>query len=924
MSDLKDLINERNLVSLNYNQKYLGNVLKEVLSIFKQHSIRISGLEAERSKYITKDTFDALNEHINQIKDEVREGLNFTKLKLDEYNNIIEDKFNSLKEWSENLHTNVLSDTKQMISDEMETISLKFATDEKNSLLEARIDTMDEKITKLVSELQEKADLDLCTITTSNLEMLDRRVGEVESNMAVVHKQLIDLPSMSHDLKDLVLEFPVVTKRIEKKVNDVINTVKSIKPITQAVELEKRNSTYDYQRFEPGKLDGTSKEVDSQLDAGKVGIVSSDMGGKPLNKSSSREGSSSRESDLDVGTKIDDPLKDFMAEGKREENIGKEEFGNMFANDYEPIRLTSQAKIDLLDDLIPETLHSPFDQFSQEQNTLSPMTHGYKDVNNPETTTYMVSSDSNQSGGTWVPLDKSASISTDSGQPVVHVVENLTYKTELKSPERIVSEIQWLKDTIKSHHEAIRKVQQGFRTQQDNIDNLIENVNKSHMNINTKITQAGQQIFSNKNDIDTTIHKLKEGIATLDQRITQIASGRMSDAQSEHNRCRIVRVRRKSFDPIEINDDPVDDTPSPDENDGTISRKEGRGDSMSQLHENMNHTPPNPEVNITQVDKPQPHVPPQPKMKGFVLFTSSFFANTKQKNERIMTSYIRDINDKPNCISKIPLGDIPPIVHKSTSSNLQSKNSKSFKSVQDQRSDPDQLKDAPAESKEVHPKRRFVIEAGVQMISKPTKLRDQVQQEVNVTISQEMIDEKVGKAAREVIADLTKSIHEKVQLQVEQMRKDVNSAISAVDQKIDREFVERLFNKFRLMLNEMNEKINNMQCSFLDWITRDELEMVLQKFMTMINENNQGTAATNSKFNCLLCGRPRAHLSGMIEGSSTQSQPPLQTLNHSATAKSVVRSSVKTAISQRRTSKKELENRGEKPPKDVVQLLAAD
>jgi hypothetical protein len=129
-------------------------------------------------------------------------------------------------------------------------------------------------------------------------------------------------------------------------------------------------------------------------------------------------------------------------------------------------------------------------------------------------------------------------------------------------------------------------------------------------------------------------------------------------------------------------------------------------------------------------------------------------------------------------------------------------------------------------------------------------------------MSADLIEDKVGVVARKTVTLLVDSAKNELTAQAKEVQRAMDEMISRVDGKIDREFVERMFNKFRVMLNDMNDKIANIQCSFLEWVTRDELELVLNRFLGVVKEVNDA-AGTKVKYNCLLCGRPRAHLAGM-------------------------------------------------------------
>ena len=918
MSDLKDIIGEKNLVSVSYNQDYLGNVLREVLSIFKQHSNRISILESEKSNYVTKDLLETLQEQISQVKEDVNSGFMDTRLKLDEYDKVIEDKFNSFKEWSEDCHLQVLSDTKRMISDELESVSLNCGSGEEKSSLEAKISIIDKRLSKLISELRGKVDIDLDMGQDTELEPSDRRIDEIESNIAVIQKQIADLPSMSYDLKNLVLQFPAVTKRIEKKINDVIYTVEGITPVVQTVDSEGKNSMQDVHRFELEKLDDTPGIVRSQTMFNNVNDTSTDAESTHMHKLPSPEKLSHRDVNINNEESNGNLRGDMSVEEQEEGKTDLMKSSSVFADDFEPIQLTRPNKIDLLDDLLPELPPPSLSQSIPGQSIFVSSSRVNENGEQTGTVSPSVSYNSNYSGSEATPFHISAHSTGDPNQPIVHVVENHTYKTEIKSSERIVSEIEWLKNMITTHHEAIRKAQQNIRAQQDNIDSVVDSVNKTNMNINTKINHAGQQAISNKNDIDSIRHKLQGGINTLNNRIIQIVATKDPSVQSEplYDKNKAVRVKRMSFEPIDINGEPRNLASPLTANVEETSKGEGFEDPVSSSLGNADKTLSTPGRKGIHIDKPALFVSPRSKVKKLILVTNSFFVNTEQMNERIMTSYVRDIGAESKCVSKVTVGDISP--------SLQLQAPIQVKTSEQQQLMINGIDESTIDRVENVSRKMVILEGGAQRINKMNKPKENVEQNVNVVISQEMIEEKVSRAAKTVISDLTQSVYEKVQLQVDQMRKGVNAAISTVDQKIDREFVERLFSKFRVMLNEMNEKVDNMQCSFLDWITRDELEMVLQKFLTMINESDQGTAATNSKFNCLLCGRPRAHLSGMIEGSSAQNLPPSQAPNQPTAAKSVVRSSVRTATVPRRAMKRELESRGDKPPRDIVQLLAAN
>jgi hypothetical protein len=176
-------------------------------------------------------------------------------------------------------------------------------------------------------------------------------------------------------------------------------------------------------------------------------------------------------------------------------------------------------------------------------------------------------------------------------------------------------------------------------------------------------------------------------------------------------------------------------------------------------------------------------------------------------------------------------------------------------------------------------------------------------------VSLDMIEDKVAVVARKTVTLLADNAKNDLMAQAQAVQRSVDEMISKVEGKIDRDFVERMFNKFRVMLADMNEKIENIQCSFLEWVTRDELELVLQKFIGVVRDVNDA-AGTKVKYNCLLCGRPRAHLAGMSFTEGVLDEEPME-----GKVKPKKKSSAPDYSRQDRTAE------SRKAPRDVVQFL---
>lgn len=185
------------------------------------------------------------------------------------------------------------------------------------------------------------------------------------------------------------------------------------------------------------------------------------------------------------------------------------------------------------------------------------------------------------------------------------------------------------------------------------------------------------------------------------------------------------------------------------------------------------------------------------------------------------------------------------------------------------------------------------------------------------SVSTDEIQEKVDHAIKASISGFLDRIKSETLKEVQSSLKVVDQATAKIDQKIDREFVERMFNKFRIIISDLKEKIDQIQGTFLSWVTREELQEVLERFVEQLQEVKD-TAGASSKYKCLLCGRPRTHISGMIVNNLFEDGDEETNLSENDTtrqSKKRARSRIQSPLTPKR---------GHTPvPRDVIQLLTS-
>lgn len=94
-------------------------------------------------------------------------------------------------------------------------------------------------------------------------------------------------------------------------------------------------------------------------------------------------------------------------------------------------------------------------------------------------------------------------------------------------------------------------------------------------------------------------------------------------------------------------------------------------------------------------------------------------------------------------------------------------------------------------------------------------------------------------------------------------RKEHNEAMSAVERKVDREYVERLFDKFRIIVHNLNDRFKELVSLNDEYATKEEVSLIVQVLKALPKESRPGTAVKKGP-SCLFCGRPKTSVAGEI------------------------------------------------------------
>ncbi|OHT15397.1 hypothetical protein TRFO_14164 [Tritrichomonas foetus] len=127
--------------------------------------------------------------------------------------------------------------------------------------------------------------------------------------------------------------------------------------------------------------------------------------------------------------------------------------------------------------------------------------------------------------------------------------------------------------------------------------------------------------------------------------------------------------------------------------------------------------------------------------------------------------------------------------------------------------------------------------------------------ELNVLNATDQIDEHILNLIIEVRAQLMQQIGNNT--------KRLGDIESKIDNFVDKDYVQKFFQKMRAIINEINSNVESMKTTMPDRVTKDEMQNVVEELYHALTADQETSGATQS-YRCLLCGRPKTAISGMI------------------------------------------------------------
>ncbi|OHT09477.1 hypothetical protein TRFO_04560 [Tritrichomonas foetus] len=881
MQSIAKIIQDENLINLQFDSKHISTVLSEILTLFKDQQNRILKLESDVADCPRNSDFNHLSNVVDTINSEVVAEFDSLNKKMTELKEKTEESINDIHEKAEAGNLSTLGEARRLITAEIRQNS----NDEKVKLLEERLAETDTDLRRVINEL------DTLVIPSTNISanpsvenssiQLDHnnagaatalKITKLEKKIEELDLKVQNFPQVEQNVNDIMVQFPLMVRKVEKKVNDLIKNPSSV--VQGKGNAKQDDDILGEMPPPPSFPEITEQEINQPVVETTVTTTSQPQGNLLSAFTGPNRGAPRRIESINSDHVIQQLI-------QKEVDNDDENTANVENPDNEVV-VPKAEKIEVMGELdmeaAPDTLSMPF-----------------KPVKASETFNRL-KANINQ------PSDISIHSSRTENGKVIKVFENRTYKTEMNSSVRVVSELEWAKNLIQQHHDAIRQLQQNLRTQQENFDTVTEALQRVNATHNSRIAQIAQQFVKFKQDSDESERKITESLNKV--------SAAAHSARMQANKPPVTETvyvvkekekipkKKKKLDlikPLEAEEENKIDENQPIDMDqqNNVNEDENEHDQENEVHEeflNRESTKSIQDIQkkattarkfnlrsleddkidnessiLTQKENQQNSRSGETRIqlseniryarRNYTLSSTHFQIQPRS----YMFSDIRTISESSgNAISHLELFNragyggqtIPLQVNPADGSET---NHAQENLLAEQILQRNEMNNQPKQ-----------IVMTPQMLQIGSNLPRREYHEFSMDdIPSDLIEEKVSVLARKVVTILADSAKRDIQKEADSLKKTVDIVVTQVDGKIDREFVERMFNKFRVALNEMNEKIDNLQCSFLEWVTRDELELVLQNF-TKVIADVKDTAAVKSKYNCLLCGRPRQHLAGMM------------------------------------------------------------
>ena len=113
------------------------------------------------------------------------------------------------------------------------------------------------------------------------------------------------------------------------------------------------------------------------------------------------------------------------------------------------------------------------------------------------------------------------------------------------------------------------------------------------------------------------------------------------------------------------------------------------------------------------------------------------------------------------------------------------------------------------------------------------------------------------------VLQLIMDVRTQMQLQVDQNTTRLNDLETRADNFVDKEYVSKFYTKMRIVITETHDQVEQIKQTQPDRVTKEELRKAMEELYGILAKDESTSGGTQS-YRCLLCGRPKSGISGMI------------------------------------------------------------
>ena len=114
------------------------------------------------------------------------------------------------------------------------------------------------------------------------------------------------------------------------------------------------------------------------------------------------------------------------------------------------------------------------------------------------------------------------------------------------------------------------------------------------------------------------------------------------------------------------------------------------------------------------------------------------------------------------------------------------------------------------------------------------------------------------------IVNLIVDVRTQLQLQTDQNTDRLTELSSKVDAYVTKDYIQKFFSKVKTVMSDLSTNVGTLKQALPERVTKTELQEALEELFHSLAPDNETSGGTSS-YKCLLCGRPRTAISGMIK-----------------------------------------------------------